>query len=174
MITRVRIWTSPQVWVGYGFWKTGFTRFFEPNYSENRIWCSKSAVLRFENMKTAHFLPYSPYSKMRFCLNQLFVTSLSARHVVKDNAMHISRSLILSALLVWYKWGCMANGWAHSTRVSPLPSADWSGPTRRRHRRRRELFPEFMAANGRCNRRRGERLVRFRSEGRGEGAKNSS
>ena len=62
--------------VGYGFWKTGFTRFLEPYYSKNRFWWPKSAGLRFENTKTAHFLPYLPYSEIRISLNPLFVTSL--------------------------------------------------------------------------------------------------
>ena len=70
--------TTVQLGVWNGFWKTGFTRFLEPNYSENRIWCSKNAGLGFENTKLTHFWPYSPYSEIRFYLNQLFVTPLPA------------------------------------------------------------------------------------------------
>ena len=37
----------------------------------------------------------------------------------------------------------------------------------RRHRRRRELFPEFMATNGRCNRRRANKRAERGREGGG-------
>ena len=42
----------------------------------------KKCRLRFENTKIAHFWPYSPYSEIRFCLNQLFVTSLLVTRVM--------------------------------------------------------------------------------------------
>ena len=50
----------------YGFWKTGFTRFLEPDYSQNRFQCPKRAVFCFENTKTAHFGPKADIQKFGF------------------------------------------------------------------------------------------------------------
>ena len=40
--------------------------------------------MSFENTKISHFWPYSPYFEIRFCLNQLFVTSLQVTITVKE------------------------------------------------------------------------------------------
>ena len=125
----------PRLHVGMecDFWKTGFTRYLEPDNAKNWLLILTNAILRFKNTKTAHLGPKSRYSEIRFSQNPIFAPSLAPRPCM--HAWHLPRqwSQFVATATVWARnKGMTTSTSGHGGNVRPVHGYNlsplWSAP----------------------------------------------